>query len=191
MTGMYAQRFGKSGMARGLPIPDDHPTMVEFVDRNAGRPFFLYFSPFAVHSKVKPTPQHYPNRIPGGDETAYEGAVVAVGFFRPHVPLYASQKWFDLYPEGSLILPPIKRDDRRDTPRLSWYTHWSLPEPRLKIIEEHGQLKNKVRAYLACVSFVDAQVGRVLDVLEASGRQDETIVVCWSDHGYHLGEKDC
>ncbi|MGI9473640.1 MAG: sulfatase family protein [Rubripirellula sp.] len=141
MTGMYAQRFGKSGMARGLPIPDDHPTMAEFmrdagyvtgqvgkwdigsnqqgphqrgfmevarnapgeqynrkredgsavyltdldgdymaefVDRNAKQPFFLYFSPFAVHSKVKDTPQRYRDRIEGGDGTAYEGAVVAV-----------------------------------------------------------------------------------------------------------------
>jgi len=141
MTGMYAQRFGKSGMARGLPIPADHPTlaefmrdagyvtgqigkwdigsaeqgphrrgfmevarnapgqmyhreredgsavyltdldgdyMAEFVDRNADRPFFLYFSPFAVHSKVKDTPQRYRDRVPGGSGTAYEGAVVAV-----------------------------------------------------------------------------------------------------------------
>ena len=141
MTGMYAQRFGKSGMARGLPIPSDHPTlaefmrdagyvtgqigkwdigcvgqgphergfmevakeppgtqyiretedggtayltdlngdsMVEFVDRNAGHPFFLYFSPLAVHSKIKETPQRYRDRIPGGNGTAYEGAVVAV-----------------------------------------------------------------------------------------------------------------
>ncbi len=141
MTGMYAQRYGKSGMARGLPIPEDHPTMgefmrdagyttgqigkwdigavgqgphergfmevaknalgqqydreredgsyvyltdldgdymAEFVERNAEKPFFLYFSPFAVHSNVKNTPQHYRDRIPGGDGTAYEGAVVAV-----------------------------------------------------------------------------------------------------------------
>ena len=52
--------------------------MVEFVDRNAGHPFFLYFSPLAVHSKVKETPQRYRDRIPGGKGTAYEGAVVAV-----------------------------------------------------------------------------------------------------------------
>ena len=115
---------------------------------------------------------------------------MAVGFYRPHVPLYASQKWFDLYPEESLILPPIRRDDRQDTPRFSWNIHWSLPEPRLKSIEAHGLLKSKVRAYLACVSFMDAQVGRVLDALEASGQEDNTIIVVWSDHGYHLGEKE-
>lgn len=115
---------------------------------------------------------------------------MAVGFFRPHVPLYASRKWFDLYPERSIVLPPIRRDDREDTPRFSWYIHWDLPEPRLKSIEAHGLLKSKVRAYLACISFMDAQVGRILDALEASGQQDNTIVVAWSDHGYHLGEKE-
>ncbi len=115
---------------------------------------------------------------------------MAVGFFRPHVPLYASQKWFDLYPEESLVLPHIRRDDRQDTPRFSWYIHWKLPEPRLKFLDQNKQLKNKVRSYLASVSFVDAQVGRVLDALEASGLEDNTIVACWSDHGYHLGEKE-
>lgn len=115
---------------------------------------------------------------------------MTVGFFRPHVPLYASQKWFDLYPEDSLQLPPIGNNDRADTPRFSWFIHWRLPEPRLKFLEEQGQVKNKVRSYLASVSFVDAQVGRVLDALETSGAQDNTIVVCWSDHGYHLGEKE-
>jgi choline-sulfatase len=115
---------------------------------------------------------------------------MAVGFFRPHVPRYASQKWFDLYPEESLVLPHIRRDDRQDTPRFSWYIHWKLPEPRLKFLDKNKQLKNKVRSYLASVSFVDAQVGRVLDALEASGLEDNTIVACWSDHGYHLGEKE-
>ena len=113
----------------------------------------------------------------------------SVGFFLPHVPCYATQKWFDLYPEESLSLPPFLRNDRDDTPRFSWYLHWKLPEPRLKFLEESRQWKNLVRSYLACTSFVDSQVGRVLDALEQSGFSDETIVVLWSDHGFHLGEK--
>lgn len=60
------------------PTDLDGDYMAEFVDRTAGRPFFLYFSPFAVHSKVKDTPQRYRERIPGGDAAAYEGVVVAV-----------------------------------------------------------------------------------------------------------------
>jgi choline-sulfatase len=115
---------------------------------------------------------------------------MSVGFFLPHVPCYATQKWFDLYPEESLQLPLIQPGDRDDTPRFSWYLHWKLPEVRLKYLQEENEWKNLVRSYMACTSFVDSQVGRVLDALEASGKADNTIVVLWSDHGWHLGEKE-
>ncbi len=114
---------------------------------------------------------------------------LAAGFFLPHVPSYATQKWFDLYPDDDSVLPKIKRDDRDDTPRFSWYLHWSLPEPRLKWVEENKQWRNLVRSYLACTSFVDAQVGRVMAALEEAGIADNTIIVLWGDHGWHLGEK--
>lgn len=114
---------------------------------------------------------------------------LACGFFLPHVPCFATQKWFDQYPMETLRLPPILEGDRRDTPDASWFIHWTLPEPRTSWLRENHQLKPLVRAYLACISFVDSQVGRVLDALEASGQADDTIVVLWSDHGYHLGEK--
>lgn len=115
---------------------------------------------------------------------------LSAGFFLPHVPCYATQKWFDLYPEEDLQLPPLLENDRDDTPRFSWYDHWYLPEPRLKWLEENKQLKPLVRAYLASISFVDSQVGRILDALEENGLTENTIVVLWSDHGYHLGEKE-
>lgn len=114
---------------------------------------------------------------------------LSVGFFLPHVPCYATQKWFDLYPEDTLQLPPFLQSDRDDTPRFSWYLHWKLPEPRHKFLVESNQWKNLVRSYLACTSFVDAQIGRVLTALDQSGKADNTIVVLWSDHGWHLGEK--
>jgi arylsulfatase A-like enzyme len=114
---------------------------------------------------------------------------LAVGFALPHVPLYATQKWFDLYPEDEVILPRMLLDDRRDTPRFSWYLHWKLPEPRQKFLLQEGEQIKIVQAYLASVSFVDSQVGRVLEALERNGLADDTIVVLWSDHGYHLGEK--
>lgn len=113
----------------------------------------------------------------------------AIGFGRPHVPLYASQKWFDLYPAETLQLPPVLDGDRDDTPRASWHLHWKLPEPRLDFLQEADQWHNLVRSYLASISFVDSQVGRLLDALDASGQADHTIVVLWSDHGFHLGEK--
>lgn len=114
---------------------------------------------------------------------------IACGFRLPHVPCFATQRWFDLYPLPALLLPPVRDDDRNDTPRFSWYLHWKLPEPRLKFLREHDQWRNLVRAYLASISFMDSQVGRVLDALDATGRAGETIVVLWSDHGWHLGEK--
>ncbi len=114
---------------------------------------------------------------------------LAVGYFLPHVPCYATQKWFDLYPDDDSILPPTREDDRSDTPRFSWYTHWNLPEPRLKWIRENNQWRNLVRSYLACTSFVDSQIGRLLDAIEAAGLAENTIVVVWGDHGWHLGEK--
>ncbi|MEM9722987.1 MAG: sulfatase [Bacteroidota bacterium] len=113
---------------------------------------------------------------------------LGVGFFLPHVPCYATERWFDLYPEN-ITLPPVLASDREDTPRYSWYLHWKLPEPRLKFLQEANEHHNLVRSYLASISFVDHLVGKVLDALEASGKADNTIIVLWSDHGFHLGEK--
>lgn len=115
---------------------------------------------------------------------------LACGFFLPHVPCFATQKWFDLYPEETTSLPIIKRDDRKDTPRSSWYLHWTLPEPRLEFLEDANEWMNLTRSYLACTSFVDSQVKRVLDALEENGLRENTIIVLWSDHGWHIGEKE-
>ncbi|MFV0443378.1 MAG: sulfatase [Planctomycetaceae bacterium] len=114
---------------------------------------------------------------------------LSCGFFLPHVPCYATQKWFDLYPEESLQLPPVLDGDRDDTPEFSWYLHWKLPEVRLSWLKKNQQWKPLVRAYLASTSFMDSQIGRLLDALEASGHADDTVIVLWSDHGWHLGEK--
>ncbi|MBI5388043.1 MAG: sulfatase [Verrucomicrobia bacterium] len=115
---------------------------------------------------------------------------VAVGFRLPHVPCYASQKWFDQFPpEGQIVLPPVLDNDREDVPFFAWYLHWSLPEPRLTWLRKSGQWRPLVRAYLASTTFMDSQVGRVLDTLDSIGAAENTVVVLWSDNGWHLGEK--
>ena len=114
---------------------------------------------------------------------------IAAGFRLPHVPCFASQKWFDLYPEDKLVMPPVKADDRADVPEFAWRLHWKLPEPRLSWLEKANQWRPLVRAYLASISFMDSQIGRLLDALEASPAASNTIIVLWSDHGWHLGEK--
>ncbi|MFA6543432.1 MAG: sulfatase [Limisphaerales bacterium] len=114
---------------------------------------------------------------------------IGAGFRLPHVPCFAPPKWFELYPDATLQMPPVKPADRDDTPRFSWYLHWRLPEPRLETLEHYGEWRPLVRAYLASTSYMDAQVGRVLDALDATGRANDTVIVLWSDHGWHLGEK--
>ena len=115
---------------------------------------------------------------------------LSVGFARPHLPLFAPQQWHDLYPEETLILPPYLENDRDDVPPFAWYLHWNLPEVGMKWVKENNQWKTIVRSYLACVSYLDAQVGRVLDALETEGLADNTIIVFWGDHGWHLGQKE-
>lgn len=115
---------------------------------------------------------------------------LAAGFALPHVPIYVTQKWFDLYPDDDRVLPPVQPNDRADTPRFSWYLHWDLPEPRLKWVKENNQWRNLAHSYLAATSFVDAQIGRIVDALEKSGLAGNTVIVIWGDHGYHLGEKE-
>ncbi len=115
---------------------------------------------------------------------------IAAGFRLPHVPCFASQKWFDLIgPEEKIILPNVLRNDRADLPFFAWYLHWKLPEPRLSWLEKANQWRNLTRAYLASTAFMDSQVGRLLEALEKSGKRENTIIVLWSDHGWHLGEK--
>ena len=117
---------------------------------------------------------------------------LAVGFVRPHVPFYVPQKWFDLFPLDDVMLPPIRNDDLLDVPEISRRIHELPKYPRLAFLRKNGneQFRKCVQAYLACVAFVDHQVGRVLDALDKGPHGGDTVVVLFSDHGYHLGEKD-
>ncbi|MDZ4848497.1 MAG: sulfatase [Pirellulaceae bacterium] len=115
---------------------------------------------------------------------------IAIGFYRPHIPLFAPKKYFDLYDGLDIKLPEVTDDDLDD---LS-------PIARSRAIEaetagahatvlKYDQWPAAVKSYLACVSFIDAQVGQLLDALDASPNANNTVVMLWSDHGWHLGEK--
>jgi len=113
-----------------------------------------------------------------------------VGFLRPHVPWYVPKKWFDLYDKTKLTLPPYKENDLDDVPEMAKEINISKHMPRTQWAIENNQWRNILHAYLACISFADHQVGKVLEALDASPYKDNTIIVLWSDHGYHMGEKD-
>ena len=112
---------------------------------------------------------------------------LACGIYRPHEPWFVPQKYFEQFPLDSIQLPPgYKASDLDDLPaggkRMG-------PNRYFAHIREHQQWRPAVQAYLASIAFADAMVGRVLKALEEGPNADNTIVVLWSDHGWHLGEK--
>jgi uncharacterized sulfatase len=109
---------------------------------------------------------------------------LAVGFHRPHTPLVAPADYFDLYPFDQITLPEAPADDEADIPAPA--RNGAVPGYALATNPE--QRRAAIRAYLACVSYVDAQAGRVLDALKRLGLEKDTIVIFTSDHGWHLGE---
>jgi len=115
---------------------------------------------------------------------------LAVGFIRPHVPWHVPQKWFDLFPLESIITPPYNPHDFDDIPQLAQKIAEAPMMPTTEWLIETNQWREVIQAYLACIAFVDTQVGKVIDALEKSDYSSNTIVVLWSDHGYHLGEKN-
>jgi len=115
---------------------------------------------------------------------------LAVGFVRPHVPWHVPQKWFDKFPLDQIELPPYSPSDFDDIPDFGQQVADAPMMPTTEELIEKNQWKEAVQAYLACINFVDAQVGKVLDALKKSEYAENTIIVLWSDHGYHLGEKN-
>jgi iduronate 2-sulfatase len=115
---------------------------------------------------------------------------LAVGFHKPHLPFIAPKKYFDLYDHEQISLatnpfPP------RDAPKFATYNwndlrhYYGIPDVGPVSEQQARELKH---AYYACVSYTDAQVGRLLTSLEELGLRDNTIVVLWGDHGWQLGE---
>ncbi len=113
---------------------------------------------------------------------------LAVGTFRPHLPCYAPQRYFDRYPLETLTLPALMDNDIEHLPPTG-RDFAQAGRHAYDCVLAHEQWERAVQAYLACISFADAQIGRLFEALEGSGRAENTIVVFYSDNGFHLGEK--
>lgn len=113
---------------------------------------------------------------------------LAVGIFRPHQPWYFPKKYLDLYPLSTIVSPLILENDLDDVPQIAKtiaHSHTS----DYKLILAQNKYKEAIRGYLASISYADAMVGRLLNTLDETPYADNTIIVLWSDHGWHLGEK--
>jgi len=119
--------------------------------------------------------------------------ILSIGIFRPHMPFFAPESYFEKYPLKDVVMPAVKSDDWDDLPSgavtllkdKKWF--WQGMEKAMKINPDAW--KEMVRAYQSCATFADDQMGRVLDALDNSPYKDNTIIVLWSDNGFHLGEK--
>ena len=114
---------------------------------------------------------------------------MSVGFFRPHVPLFVPPKWFELYDADKIALPKNPKSDLDDLPKnFLGINNYAVAPTHAEVVGS-GKQRSLTHAYLASVSFVDHCVGIVLKALQASPYADNTLIVLWSDHGFHLGEK--
>lgn len=112
---------------------------------------------------------------------------LACGLFRPHMPWQVPRKYYEKYPIESIALPNVPDDDLADLPEAG--VKMARPQGDHATVLKTDNWAYAVQAYLASISFADAQVGRLLDYLDHSAYKDNTIVVLWGDHGWHLGEK--
>ena len=122
---------------------------------------------------------------------------LALGLKKPHMPWNAPQKYFDMYDLDNIVLPEVPEKDLDDVPPVARYIAEigvGFPVPpggdHAYMISKSLLWKRAVRAYLATSSFADACVGRMISALKKSGQYENTIIVLWGDHGWHLGEKN-
>jgi arylsulfatase A-like enzyme len=114
---------------------------------------------------------------------------LALGFVRPHLPFIVPRKYFEPYPLESLKLLPVKDDDLADQPWVARRNARVSDDINIHAADSANGRARVIQAYYACTSFVDEMIGKVIDALDASGHADNTVIVLWSDHGWHLGEK--
>jgi uncharacterized sulfatase len=141
----------------------------------------------AWHASESPDAQHTDGKVAAEaikllEQDRDKPFFLAVGFYRPHVPWIAPKKYFDLYPLDKIQLPQEPANARQGVPPVAF----TVNPPNYGLSEE--EQKYAIRAYYASVTFMDAQVGLLLDALDRLGLADDTIIVLFGDHGWLLGE---
>ena len=143
--------------------------------------------------------------VEGGDETVSDTGIadygiaelgkthdkpffLTLGFHKPHMPWNVPQKYYDMHPLADIQLPPTKKGDLTDVPPPG--VKMAKPTGDHAEVLASGRWKEAVQAYLASISYLDGQIGRVLDAYDKSPHKQNTIILLWGDHGWHLGEKE-
>ena len=206
-NGYYAARVGKiyhygNPGDIGTSGLDDPPSWEQVVnpaglDRTALEPEIINYTP----GRGLGSAMAYLSDAKGADEEHTDGKVateairllerhkdgpffLAAGFYKPHTPYIAPKKYFDLYPMEGILLPPDPAGQVRGVPEAALAS--TTPWPYFGV--KPDQARECKQAYYAAISFVDAQIGRLLEAMDRHKLWENTVVVFWSDHGYHLGE---
>lgn len=204
--GYFTQNIGKiyhnwRQDIQGDPISWSVPAVMHYATHGSDKPIVTGELPPNFASDLKcecrdvPDDAYFDGRIASlaiealrERKAAKQPFFLAVGFWKPHSPFNAPKKYWDLY-DRSKLSPPPNPDWPKDAPRIAWHNSREIlgsPQARKLTPEAIMEIRH---GYLAAISYMDAQVGRVLSELKSLGLSDNTIVVFWSDHGYHLGEQ--
>ncbi len=116
---------------------------------------------------------------------------MGIGYYRPHIPLFAPEKYFERFKDNPGRLPSVRQDDLKDlgVTGKKWARE-AVTAGSHETVLKYKQWQAAVEAYLACTTYVDYEIGRLLDALDKSGYAGNTHIILWSDHGWHLGEKE-
>ncbi len=114
--------------------------------------------------------------------------LLTIGLHKPHMPWDVPRKYYDMHPLDQIVLPKVIADDLADVPVAG--VAMAKPEGDHRRMIEAGRWKDAVQGYLAAITYADAMIGRLITALDASAYRDNTIIVLWGDHGWHLGEKE-
>lgn len=156
-------------------------------DSSTSQPFD--WGPWPVDENQTPDVQTVDYAIQFLKEKRVKPFFFAAGIFRPHSPWFAPEKYFKLYPLSNLLMPEVLDNDLDDLPSGGIQILKEGKPFLYKTIIANNQLKEAIQAYQACATFADKQIGRLLDALDNSPYKNNTSIVLWSDHGFHLGEK--
>jgi arylsulfatase A-like enzyme len=168
-------------MAKGDPAPKGNDTAV------GRRPQVISFAPLDCADEDMRDYRNVSWTLEQLNRKHDKPFFLACGLMKPHLPWYVPRKYYDLYPLERVKLPPVLETDLDDVPPVGVQLAKSLGDHTAMV--QSGRWKEAVQAYLAAISFTDAMVGRLIDGLDRSPFKDNTVIVLWSDHGWHLGEK--
>jgi len=170
-------------------LPQPYPNSIYNHDRDPANKFFLEWGKVLNENEDKMADTQRTQWACDLLKQKHDQPVfVAVGLYATHFPNYCPAKYFDLYDRDKIVLPPYKADDLDDLPPAVRQAKIGRSAIH-KRLESLDAVKDAVHGYLACISYADAMLGRLLDAIESGPNAGNTLVVFWSDQGYHHGEK--